>query len=359
MHRLHLPLTAFALVLALTVPAVAFAQEVPEETPFAGASDPAPREPEVPDLEELLGTLFPEPASSEPEGLPAEAGEGLITEPLPVPSAPRTPEDHVARAAETFEATGAAPVVGLPTGQVHPFGESVPEIVCLPYRACDLELQAGETVDGLALGDPQRWSSEFLFEGPPEAAVPHIVLKPAGHGLRTNAVVVTSRRTYHLELSSPEEGEPEPTAYHHHVSWWYPADWVRRSRETRARAAAREALPAPSPVERPLDLSELSFRYRIEEPRRARRRLPWRPVTVFDDGTRTFVKLPAASRRGDLPALMGELPDGSLFPLEARLAGEWWIVPEVARRLQLVLGAGKSKRSLTLVNEAAGEGASR
>jgi len=101
--------------------------------------------------------------------------------------------------------------VALPTAKVFPFGKEVPEVRCLPFRTCDLELQAGEVIDALVVGDPERWSSEVLFEGS-EVTTPHVVLKPTDYDLRTSLLVVTSRRTYHVSLTSPVEDEVEEPA---------------------------------------------------------------------------------------------------------------------------------------------------
>lgn len=360
-HTVHPALSAalaLALILTGATPTVASAQAPPEppsepENPFGLDPQDYSSDEGVLDLDELLAPYLTEvPPELTPEPEPPAPTE----QPSPPPAPPLLSDEHVAAAAEQFEAQGTAPVVGLPTGQLYPFGEAIPEIVCLPYRTCDLELEAGERIDGLVLGDPQRWSSEFLFEGEPDRQTPHIVLKPSDFGLATNAVVVTSKRTYHFELRSPDKGEheDEPTEYHHHVSWWYPEDWVRRARAQRAAAEAGEVQPPPSPVERPLNLSRLNFRYAVDLPRRRKHRLPWQPVTVFDDGDRTFLRLPPEARRGDLPVLLGELEDGETFPLQTRLANDWLIVPEVAHRLQLVVGTGKSRRSLTLINRETG-----
>lgn len=257
-----------------------------------------------------------------------------------------------------YRDTGEPAILGTPTGRVWPFGHGVPTLTCLPLRACDVALERGETLLGWAIGDSERWRAEELVEGAPPAERPHLLLKPTDTGLATNLVLVTDRRTYHLELVSPElDDGDEPTAYDHRVSWWYPDDWVRRAADAEARratAASRAASHHAAAVEidRPLDPGRLSFAYRLERPFWPKRRLPWQPLTVFDDGERVYLRLPADARRHELPVLLGRMADGTAYPLATRLAGDWLIVPALFERAELVLGTGDRRRSLTLISTA-------
>jgi hypothetical protein len=69
------------------------------------------------------------------------------------------------------------------------------------------------------------------------------------------------------------------------------------------------------------------------------------------------VRLPEQALRGELPVVLGVLADGTEVPLNARLDGEWWVVPTLFERAELVLGSGKARRWLRIV--ATGEGGER
>ena len=57
-------------------------------------------------------------------------------------------------------ATGMKPVAG-PDGSVrYLFGAQQPSIVCAVLQVCDVELQAGEQVNSIQLGDTARWTIE-------------------------------------------------------------------------------------------------------------------------------------------------------------------------------------------------------
>ena len=66
------------------------------------------------------------------------------------------PDAAVREAAQQFATTGKAPVIERSDSVVYPFGESQPVLQCTPLRACDVELEAGEVVHGVALGDLSR-----------------------------------------------------------------------------------------------------------------------------------------------------------------------------------------------------------
>ena len=81
------------------------------------------------------------------------------------------PDQEIAQAVERFQETGEAPVLTRSETVVFPFGRSQPEVRCTPLRACDIELQAGEIVLGVALGDAERWVTSPLASG--DLETPH------------------------------------------------------------------------------------------------------------------------------------------------------------------------------------------
>ena len=320
----------------------------PEEVkPTQGSGESSP--PDIPP-EEVLA-LEESGAESGPRALTDEllVLEDSLTELAAELEAaqPRLPVSREAQEREAFEQlaeTGEAPVLARPTGVVYPFGEAVAELVCAPDRACDLELEAGEVVDGVALGATDRWEVTQFFEGEGEELTPHILLKPAGFDLATNLVVVTNRRTYHVALASIAE-DSEDLTFHQHVSFWYPQSWAERFR---SEAQERDSAPAApeSGTEPGLDPAGLNFAYEVTAPRRKRRRLPWRPRAVFDDGERVFIHLPPEAR--PLPALVGVDSGGDPFPVNEQFRDGAFIIPSLVREIELVSGSGKKRRSLTI-----------
>ena len=69
------------------------------------------------------------------------------------------------------------------------FGEVQPSVVCSPLQVCDIELQPGEIVRDVLLGDTVRWKVEPATSGAPNGQAVHLIVKPSEAGLVTSMVV--------------------------------------------------------------------------------------------------------------------------------------------------------------------------
>jgi P-type conjugative transfer protein TrbG len=98
------------------------------------------------------------------------------------------------------------------------FGETQPSVVCSPLQVCDIELQGGEIVRDVLVGDTVRWKVEPATSGATGGQAIHLIVKPSEAGLVTSMVVTTSRRTYHIQLKS------HPSQYMARVGFEYPED---------------------------------------------------------------------------------------------------------------------------------------
>lgn len=352
-HAKYWTASALAAALAFWIACPAFGEKTPEPVegdPAAALEEARARLDRF--LAEIHGVapLDAAPLDAAPLDNAAEAIDFPALEKLSLEAAEPVPT--VEDAYDRFERTGFAPLVPTPTSTIYPYGRSEPVLTCLPTRVCDLRLEPGEEIDGIALGDPQSWQLTELYEGS-GALTPHVLLKPSGFDLATNLVIATDRRVYHLELRAPAEdaaraGEP---AYDRAVSWWYPDQWAqrRRTEEERRRAAAEARAAAAAPAAASLDPTALNWDYAVEEPRRERRRLAWTPSVVVDDGARTLIRLPAGVQ--DVPAAFGLLEDGSYRPLNASpLRDGWMVIPTVTGEIHLVVGAGDDRRFVRIVN---------
>ena len=96
------------------------------------------------------------------------------------------------------------------------YGATQPSIVCAVLQVCDVELQPGEQVNSIHLGDTARWTVEPAVTGHGGNEVQHLIIKPMDSGLETSLMVTTDRRTYHLRLRSHR------TEYMPRVAFTYP-----------------------------------------------------------------------------------------------------------------------------------------
>ncbi|MBU1462695.1 MAG: TrbG/VirB9 family P-type conjugative transfer protein, partial [Alphaproteobacteria bacterium] len=117
--------------------------------------------------------------------------------------------------------------------QVYPWAEGVLyRLYAAPERITDIALQPGETIVSVAAGDTVRWTVGDTTSGIGESKRVHILVKPFSAGLRTNLVIATDRRTYHLQLEST------PATAMAAISWTYPHDELIALRRQRDAAVA-------------------------------------------------------------------------------------------------------------------------
>ena len=114
----------------------------------------------------------------------------------------------------------------------------------------------------------------------------HILVKPTRADLKTNLVINTNRRTYHLELTATAD------TWMASVSWQYPLDQLAVLRGANAHAEA------VAPVTDGIALDRVNFRYEVTGANPS-----WRPLRAFDDGSKVYVQFPAGIGQGEMPPL--------------------------------------------------------
>lgn len=208
--------------------------------------------------------------------------------------------------------------------QVYPFVEgALYRLYAAPGQVSDIALQPGETLVSVSAGDTVRWVVGDTHSGSGSSGRAHVLVKPIGADLSTNLMIATDRRTYHLELESTSGG------YMAAVSWRYPADELTELRARNAAAQVRE----DARIDQGLALSSLNFAYRIEGDDPA-----WKPVRVFDDGTRVFIQMPEAMAVSDAPPLFVLGVSGEAELVNYRVKGRYYIVDRLFAVAEMRLG---------------------
>lgn len=209
--------------------------------------------------------------------------------------------------------------------QIYPYAEgALYRLYAAPERVTDIALQPGENIVAVAAGDTVRWTVGDTTSGTGEAKRVHILVKPFAAGLKTNLVITTDRRAYHLQLEST--GRTAMAA----ISWTYPQD------ELIALRRAETAAEAAAPVALGLAIETLSFAYRVsgDEP-------AWRPLRAFDDGRQTFIEFPASIAVGEAPPLFVIGEDGTAALVNYRMSGRYYVVDRLFDAAELRLGGKK------------------
>lgn len=236
-------------------------------------------------------------------------------------------------------ATGMKPVAG-PDGMVRfIFGGQQISIVCAVLQVCDIELQPGEQVNNLNVGDP-RFTVEPALSGVGAAEVQHLIIKPLDVGLETSLIVTTNRRTYHMRLRSHR------TEFMPRVGFTFTEDALAKWDAIRIREAKLkqdETMPQTKEF-----MGDLSFAYDVAGS------APWKPVRVYNDGTRTIIQMPAAMAQTEAPTLLVIRKEGGMFSddetvmVNYRVHGDRYIVDTVFQKAILIAGVGRGQDRVTI-----------
>jgi type IV secretion system protein VirB9 len=271
------------------------------------------------------------PAAVEPEA-PKPVTIIKIPEPLPLPGQLQPspgavpPETRPPRARVDAANTAA---IQEPTThgyinaiQVYPFVEgALYRLYAAPEQVSDIALEAGESLVAVSAGDTVRWVVGNTTSGTGDDSRVHILVKPFAPHLKTNLVITTDRRTYHLALESTE------TTAMAALWWTYPQDQliVLKAQNERADAAA--------PIASGLSLEDLQFRYAI-----AGDNPLWRPVRAFDDGSKVYIEFPGRIDQGEAPPLFVVGPSGDNELVNYRVRRNYYIVDRLFAAAELRLG---------------------
>lgn len=201
------------------------------------------------------------------------------------------------------------------------FGEVQPSVVCSPLEVCDIELQAGEVVRDVLVGDTVRWKVEPATSGAVGGQAIHLIVKPSEPGLVTSMVVTTSRRTYHIQLKSAAK------QYMARVGFEYPEDVGSKLADINARLGADTIPGAGVPAE------QLNFGYSVSGS------ASWRPTRVYSDGVKTYIQFPASLSGQDAPVLF-VVSGGQNRIVNCRLKGDMMVVDYQIDTAILVSGVG-------------------
>lgn len=270
-----------------------------------------------------------------------------VEEPAPLPvttpsEATFIPADspEVQTALQTYVSSGKAPIIEQKrAGFVrYPYGLSQPVVYCQPLRVCDIELEAGEQILGVPIcgdgGKDGRWVVDGFLSGPSDKRIPHVTVKPTDWHLSTNLTIGTDRRVYYVALVS------KPNSYLRRIGFYYPEDAVAKFNALRTEAhAAQQQVAATLPS---LALDQLDDHYQVEG------HAAWKPTWIANDGTRTFVKMPADLHQTDAPTLFIEHPDGQHALVNFRQRAGFYIVDTVFDRAVLTWGSGREQQTVTI-----------
>ena len=249
----------------------------------------------------------------------------------------RPPE--VQAAVKQHQASGNWPVYRTSTRVLYPYTDGTERVVdCAPLRTTDLQLQAGETITDVALGDSERWMATPAASGDPRNPVPHLAVKPQLAGLETNLTIYTTKHIYHLLLRARGHALRE-------VEFYYPVELLAAMNA--ADMAANQATDPPGDfvggtTAANVDPAQLNFAYTVTGAN-----VPWKPIRAFDDGVHVYVQMPSGMKSSEAPALLINASSGTQM-VNYRVQGNYFVVDRLFNAALLVAGVGRDQDRVTI-----------
>jgi type IV secretion system protein TrbG len=221
--------------------------------------------------------------------------------------------------------------------QVYPFSSgALYRLYSAVNQVSDVALQPGEKLVSVSTGDTVRWIVGDTSSGAGTAAQVHILVKPIAADLKTNLVITTERRTYHLELESTE------TTYMSSLSWTYPDDDLIAIKKKNDGAASIDTVP----MEGAQSFDNLNFRYKIVGD------ATFAPARVFDDGTKVYIQFPSSLPQGEAPPLFVQGLESKPALVNYRVKGNTYIVDRLFAVAELRLGVSPQSVVKIIRNDA-------
>jgi len=285
---------------------------------------------------------------------PAPPPLNLVTEAPPqaeaTPAPPTGAEllaqqpSEVQAAIKEHQQDGKWPVYKTPELVLYPYGEEPEPIVdCAPLRTTDIQLQPGETITDVAMGDTERWMSTPAASGNPRNPVPHLAVKPQASGIQTNLTIYTTKHIYHMILRSRGIHAMQE------VEFYYPDELLIAMKQADS-AAAQAKQEAADPQGDSgdvvkvanVDPKQLNFAYTI-----GGGNVAWKPIRAFDDGSHVYIQMPAGMKTSEAPALLVNAGSGTQM-VNYRMAGNYYVVDRLFTNAILVSGVGRDQDRVTI-----------
>ena len=228
--------------------------------------------------------------------------------------------------------------VGVGGEVVFTYGTTQASVVCAVLELCDIQLQEGENINSISIGDSTRWHVSTAYTGQENNLTTHVLLKPLDNGLKTSLFIATDRRHYHLGLKSTIDH------YMPVVRFNYPDD----SLSSLNKGFKPKNKATDKAIEKKESAYKLDFNYRLKGDDAIM------PKRVYHNGKQTFIDLDMHKLKHRMPALLIVSARGGLFSSDAlavanyRLVGDSYVVDGIVSHAELLLGDSQSGESLVV-----------
>ena len=272
----------------------------------------------------------------------------IITEkvsiPLPTPKVAATfgygNNPQVLKAYKEFTKKGVAKTINSQGFKTFAYDAySRPIVACAPLHLCVLQLERGEKINNIDLGDAAHWLVSSSLVGSAQDGSYQIAVKPKLYDMATDMVITTNKRTYNIGLVSQQGAST------HVVNFYYPQETldnvVQQTMQQSNSPLQQEILDRRTQIA----VNQINFNYRLQGDSPS-----WRPTRAFDDGNKTFIQMPAISERLDLPVLY-ILRNKAMELVNYRYKKPYYIVDGLFAKAYLLSGKGANQVRVEIDNQ--------
>lgn len=222
-------------------------------------------------------------------------------------------------------------------GVVFLHGGTMPSVLTAPLKLTDIQLQPGEIIKEIQLGDTVRWQVAPSLSGNGDTQVSHVVVKPTDSGLATTLDIFTDLRSYHINLKSTK------ISYFPVVSFGY-SDELKEKWDAYQKGVHTAQLKKTMQVNGVggLDVTKLDFNYVISG------NASFKPTRIFNDGRKTYIQMPSDLSSREAPILLALDPSGSEKIVNYRVSGNQYIVDQLFSEAILIAGIGISQSKIKI-----------
>jgi type IV secretion system protein TrbG len=207
-------------------------------------------------------------------------------------------------------------------------------ILVRPKAMTHIQLRPDEKVVTLGAGDTSNFALVVSVNKN------NVLIRPKYSDMTTSVTLITTERSYPIMLRSTEEGTGK---WYQRVTWNFDDQLiedvgathgpVRTRTDVQPTASSQAEKPSLPPATVPLPIDKMNFGYSVEGT------ADFKPLHVFDDGVRTYLRMP--DQIEVLPALFA-LTDGSDGQvLNYTISDKYMVVQGTHRALLLKLGKGE------------------
>ena len=270
-------------------------------------------------------------ATPKPEAPPPSSAEVLAAQP-----------SQVRDAINQHEQSGMWPVYRTPGYVLYPYDEGPqPVLDCAPLRTTDIQLETGETITDVAMGDTERWMATPASSGDPRNPVPHLAVKPQAPGIETNLTIYTTRHIYHMLLRSRGRAMQE-------VEFYYPEEVLVAMKDADAEVAkAKKGAVDAGTDDNGDGAVKITAAIPVSSTFATRSTDQTWPMRAFDDGSHVYIQMAPVMKTSPAPALLISAGSGTQM-VNYRVEGDYYVVDRLFNEAILVSGVGRQQDRVTI-----------